>query len=318
MKERYPEINQPNGKEVLPGDELTSQIIYACVIYVSPIGEKATDLTREDRWKEVPRKIETRLKLFKYGLNTLPTAIIHPDAAQSLEGAPLLKVFESLNTMNSGLCLPKTKDLIIRSARTAVSSGKETSPAFSEPALLIKNLGEEEQEYTLLSHDNIPHSSLSEFTKSLGLGTWLMIHLDDYLLQTRAIHGRLVENDDYSWHNLATLNLATGVLHARNVESIKDNVPFIEYETPFLEDFFDSNPDILVLRLKKTAQNEHKPRESMSLLEKIRPLALTILTGHKIVENTFGQGYVVEFRIYPTLPEGVGSNFQVLDVNKNF
>lgn len=275
----------------------------------------------------VPPKIKTRVIINTSQLNHLPTIIVQPESVTFLTQEILLQILDYSNKLNAEIGLPETQDLIIRSAeqKTFQFGRNANNPKFSEPAVLLQNLGKSDSRYNLLEKAGLRTNPVSfeEFVKALKTKAFLMIHPDHYNLQTQGLHGALVVNDAG-----CELVCATGVLHARNLADSDLNAPVIRINSNHLEDIFRIDPFFAYTAIQRGigksfsgkpeiySLNEQHSKEASMVFKKAMYNSAYILGAYKKVLDTFGEETVMEFRIYPN--EDIVRPLHVLDVNKKF
>lgn len=275
----------------------------------------------------IPPKIKTRVVINVSELNHLPTIIVQSESVANLTQEALIQMLEYSNTLNAQIGLPETQDLIIRSAekKTFRTGKRSRSPKFSEPAILLQNLGRSNSKYKLLEKAGLGTNPISfeEFVEAIGTQTFLLIHPDHDKLQTEGLHGALVVNDAG-----CELACATGVPHARNLVDSKLDAPVIRISSNHLEDIFQIDPFFAAVAIQKGigksfrgipeiySLNNQSPKEGLRVFKIAQKNAAYILNTYQKVIDIFGEEAVMEFRIYPG--ESIRSPLHVLDVNKKF
>lgn len=274
----------------------------------------------------VPPKIKTRLILNETGLNGLATTIVRASVIQKLNRTNLAEILNFSNSVNQGIGLPKTRDLIIRTAKKPFY-GINRTPVFSEPASLVQNLGLDNEKYTLLTDGDIPRklTSLQKFLNILQPDTYLMVHDDNWFMQKQSVHGRFVDSNEG-----AELVIGTNTLHARSLGTGSTDAPFIRINTSRPEYFFRINPQFLesLVSEKKTmaetsyvniqCKNFSKPNHALRVYEETRSHSLDLMVFYERSVELFGVGSVMEFRLYPPTVPNRDTRLHVLDVNTKF
>lgn len=278
----------------------------------------------EDLGYTAPKKILTRIELNLGGLNRLATTIVTPDKMRNLDIEDLWQILRFSNDVNKIINLPNTDSLILRSAYI-------TPGTPSEPALLIKNLHSPNIGYEYLDGNSktklIDHNA---FTQYLRNNTHLLIHDDNYEMQTAGIHVRTYES-----LNGDELLFGTDCLQARELEmetkkkpSISVNISHSTISSSYkMSKLFNIDPTDIehtygngngylateerIIRVR----NIDKYR-ALKLVEQIKKDKESLLEVHRVGQEMKGQNAVVESRIYPNLAGGVGRRVQVLDVDK--
>jgi hypothetical protein len=269
----------------------------------------------------LPPKIRKRLMLNLSGINGLATTIVPPQKRRCLDSESLEKIIEFSNIVNKGLGLPETNDLILRSA----SHAKPSRVSASEPALLIKDVGKQNQKMEIHTDDNIPRNinSLKSFEKTLKDDAYLIIHDDNYPLQRKSIHGQLLIGE------VTELVIATNSLHARNLTT--SGIPFIKINPTYPEDLFKLDPLMLEAKIRNGFDRLKSPRiditagniQNVSTVSKmvrdVNRVSDLVANCYQRISRLFGNGCVMEFRLYPQSNRLSDINrLHVLDVDKSF
>ena len=290
-----------------------------------PINQNTAVLS--GNYKEVSRqalawllteKVQKRLQINMAGLNGLATTIVFPSFAESLDNSDLKKIISYSNGVNANISLPQTDDLIIRSSAAPFNNlFSKQRVEMSEPALLAKNVSSSPTFQLLESKQKV--SCLQDFLVMVK-GSFLMIHDDNYNLQTGGFHGSIYEN-----RHDAELYFRTGSLQARNMGDPELRHPTLRINSRNLDYLFGFNPESLAQKLDNTglASNLNcvirtlncDNETAFSLADSLQKHKEIILSAFKSVRKLFGNRSVAEFRIYQDNPGWVGQKLHILDVD---
>lgn len=302
--------NRPEHKTVLSINDNT-QVIASSGIDFETIRSRA------------PRKVATRISINLSGLNRLATTIVMPDKVRELEMKDLLAILQFSNQANQKLNLPQTDNLILRSAFIAPQKP-------SEPALLIKNIHGPNTNYEYLDEGTKRKiGNHMEFTHNLRNNTHLLIHDDNYELQTGGIHVRTHES-----LKGGELLFGTNALQTRDLEMEQKRKPSIRINTfsptvashykmaelfafnkKDIEYMFNNNLENFTSDGKSIRLRNIDRHKAFELLQNIKKDEASLLKVHEAGQDMKGPEAVVESRIYLTLPGGIGRRIQVLDID---
>lgn len=267
-------------------------------------------------------KIRTRLNINMSRLNGLATTIVTPEAIKRINMQVLRQILDFSNRSNTHIGLPTSEALIIRSSfPPSFRLGKCQKTELSEPALLINNINSSPS-YKLMERQNKPRNidSIDTYLDMLHPNTFLMVHDDNYTLQTSGIHGVICDQRQGS-----ELFLRTGSLQARNMGDSSSGYPTIRINATYVEDLFVIHPvdgfnavtngnKLQSMRVSLGVQN-CQPTDAVKLLTITRTDQENIQYSHRRAQKLFGPEVSTEFRIYPNLGGFVGERLHVLDVN---
>lgn len=292
------------------------------------VNKSGTTITMDNLLWITPPKVSKRINIMRSGLNNLPTAIVPPELTSLLSTEGLIYLVDTLNKGNENIGLPPTNDIIIRTAVCKPDPLERLvrSLDYSEPALLMQNVGQQNENTTILGTPKQGNTSTSLDT-FLGLArhnAYFLFHTDHYQLQKQSLHGRLTQNGSG-----AEFICANGTLHARDLE-ITDNATVIRVNSEVVTDMFNMDINKWETAINSNSGKNFLYRPKLKVLSnkcKSTPIqtfrqamyhAPLILNAYYKSREIFGNGVVMEFRIYPEIKGVSKSQLHVLDIDDKF